>query len=282
MLARRIPGILPPLTDSESLTVGLIRSVSGNNGTGTSHWVRPFRAPHHTATIPALVGGGMPIMPGEVSLAHHGVLFLDELPEFRRGVLESLRQPVEDGAITIARAQSHVTFPSEVMLVGAMNPCPCGWSGHPVRECSCGWETAQRYMGRVSGPLLDRIDVHIEVPSVPSVELHGSERRLSSRELREQVCIARERQLHRSGGKPRWNAALAVNELLSNGGVSRVAVQLLERWVDGAGMSARAHARVLRVARSIADLADRDEVAEGDVLEALSYRSMDDIHGAVS
>jgi len=282
MLARRIPGILPALTETEALTVGLIQSVSGKVDGGSGCRSRPFRAPHHTATIPALVGGGVPVMPGEVSLAHHGVLFLDELPEFKRGVLESLRQPVEDGSVTLARAQAHVTFPSEVMLVGAMNPCPCGWSGHPVRECSCGWEASQRYMSRVSGPLLDRMDIQFEVPSVPSAELYAAERPGSSEQLREQICAARARQFERAGGRARWNTAVPAEELLQSGDVSASAVRLLRRWVDRGGMSARAHARVLRVARSIADLADRSAVSEEDVFEALSYRALDEIHGASS
>ena len=270
MLASRLPGILPPLTEAEALESAAIRSVTGC-GIDFDKWKqRPFRAPHHTASAVAMVGGGSVPRPGEISLAHRGVLFLDELPEYDRRVLEVLREPLESGHIVISRAARQAEFPAAFQLVAAMNPCPCGYAGDPSGRCVCTPEVIRRYRARVSGPLLDRIDLQVAVPRVPLAELSvpaaSSE---SSTVVRARVIAARERQLKRAG-KP--NACLSNREVLRDCALASGDRQLLERALDQLGLSARAYHRILRVARSIADLDRSDSVATAHLLEAIQYR----------
>jgi len=270
MLASRLPGILPPLTEPEALEAAAIRSVVGC-GIDFHKWkMRPFRAPHHTASAVALVGGGPVPRPGEISLAHRGVLFLDELPEYDRRVLEVLREPLESGHIIISRAARQAEFPAAFQLVAAMNPCPCGYAGDPSGRCVCTPEMVRRYRARVSGPLLDRIDLQVAVPRVPLAELGGSAHAgESSAIVCTRVTAARERQLQRAG-KP--NAALSNREVLRDCALSATDRQLLERALDKLGLSARAYHRILRVARSIADLDASAAVATAHLLEAIQYR----------
>ncbi|MBS0488065.1 MAG: YifB family Mg chelatase-like AAA ATPase [Proteobacteria bacterium] len=270
MLASRLPGILPPLTEAEALEAAAIRSVAGC-GIDFHAWkTRPFRAPHHTASAVALVGGGPVPRPGEISLAHRGVLFLDELPEYDRRVLEVLREPLESGHIVISRAARQAEFPAAFQLVAAMNPCPCGYAGDPSGRCACTPEQVRRYRARVSGPLLDRIDLQIAVPRVPLVELGeaalGGE---SSAVVRERVVAARDRQLQRAG---KANAQLSNREVSRDCALTPSDRALLERALDKLGLSARAYHRVLRVARSIADLDSAERVATAHLTEAIQYR----------
>jgi magnesium chelatase family protein len=271
MLARRLPGILPPLEPDEALAVTAIHSVAGSLPAGTGLMRRrPFRAPHHTCSDIALVGGGGIPRPGELSLAHKGVLFLDELPEFNRRVLETLRQPLEQGAVHLARAARSVVFPAEVMLVGAMNPCPCGFHGSERRSCMCPAGAIERYQRRISGPLRDRFDLAIEVRAVPWTELRQREPWEASAAVRARVVGARQRQLTRQG---RLNARLPEREVprvCEYGG--RDADALLERAVDGLQLSARAVSRVLRVARTLADLEGSERVEARHLAEALHFR----------
>jgi magnesium chelatase family protein len=272
MLASRLPGILPPLSEPEAIASAAIASIS-RQGIDLARWgARPFRAPHHTASGVALVGGGGQPRPGEISLAHNGVLFLDELPEFSRRVLEVLREPLESGCITISRAARHAEFPARFQLVAAMNPCPCGYLGDPERSCACTTEQVRRYRARVSGPLLDRIDLHIEVPRIPYRELRGEAREESSATVRERVIAARERQLAR-GGRP--NAELGTREIARDCILSEADHQLLERFMQRLGLSPRAYHRILRVARSIADLAKSERIGTAHLTEAISYRALD-------
>jgi magnesium chelatase family protein len=273
MLAARLAGILPPLSEEEALEVAAVLSISHQVLRPELWRRRPFRAPHHTASAIALVGGGSNPSPGEVSLAHHGVLFLDELPEFERKVLEVLREPLETGRITISRASRQADFPARFQLVAAMNPCPCGYLGDPSGRCRCTAEQVQRYRSRISGPLLDRIDLHVEVPRVPQRELwadSGPEE--TSAQVRARVVEARARQWHRAG---RPNAFLAGRRLEQICGLGEGGRRLLEQAVDRLGLSARAFHRVLRVARTIADLDAAEGIAESHLLEAISYRRLD-------
>ncbi|HMM56492.1 MAG TPA: YifB family Mg chelatase-like AAA ATPase [Rudaea sp.] len=270
MLASRLPGILPPLTEAEALEAAAIRSVAGC-GIDFHMWkMRPFRAPHHTASAVALVGGGPVPRPGEISLAHRGVLFLDELPEYDRRVLEVLREPLESGHIVISRAARQAEFPAAFQLVAAMNPCPCGYAGDPSGRCVCTPEQVRRYRARVSGPLLDRIDLQIAVPRVALVELGettpGGE---SSCVVRARVVAARDRQLQRAG---KANAQLSNREVSRDCALTPSDRALLERALDKLGLSARAYHRVLRVARSIADLDSAERVATAHLTEAIQYR----------
>jgi magnesium chelatase family protein len=273
MLARRFAGILPPLTFQEALETTQVHSVAGVLPRGLGLLAqRPFRAPHHTVSDAGLIGGGsgMP-RPGEVSLAHHGVLFLDELPEFARNVLEQLRQPLEEGSVTIARSNMTLSFPSHFMLVAAMNPCPCGFYGDTTRECRCTGAIIQRYLGRVSGPLLDRIDLHIEVPAVPYKELRGHDQGVTSEQMRQRVAAARDRQQRRGF----YNAHIPHNQLRALCALDDAGERTLEMAVRKMGLSARAHDRILKVARTIADLGSAERVSAKHLAEAVQYRSLD-------
>ncbi|HEY7872359.1 MAG TPA: YifB family Mg chelatase-like AAA ATPase [Rudaea sp.] len=270
MLASRLPGILPPLTEAEALEAAAIRSVAGC-GIDFHMWkMRPFRAPHHTASAVALVGGGSQPRPGEISLAHRGVLFLDELPEFDRRVLEVLREPLESGHIVISRAARQAEFPAAFQLVAAMNPCPCGYAGDPSGRCACTPEQVRRYRARVSGPLLDRIDLQIAVPRVALADLSEiAPAGENSAVVRARVVAARERQLERAG---KANAQLSNREVSRDCALAPADRALLERALDKLGLSARAYHRVLRVARSIADLDGSERVATTHLTEAIQYR----------
>ena len=272
MLASRLPGIMPPLTEDEALETAAIASIS-TQGLDLKQWgVRPFRAPHHTASGVALVGGGGQPRPGEISLAHHGVLFLDELPEYDRRVLEVLRQPLESGRITISRAARQADFPAQFQLIAAMNPCPCGYLGDAERRCACGQEQVRRYRARVSGPLADRIDLHIEVPRLAHRVLRGEAPEESSATVRSRVCIARDRQLHRAG-KP--NSALKTREIEQHCALNDTDHKLLEHALERLGLSPRAYHRILKVSRTIADLAGSEGIKTAHLAEAISYRALD-------
>ncbi|MEQ8329002.1 MAG: YifB family Mg chelatase-like AAA ATPase [Longimicrobiales bacterium] len=278
MLARRLPGILPPLGLDEAIEVTRVHSVAGRLGAGSALVRRrPFRAPHHTVSGAGLVGGGTPLTPGEVSLAHHGVLFLDELPEFRRGVLEALRQPLEEGRVHLSRARGSVRFPARFLLAAAMNPCPCGYHGDGTDRCLCDPSVVGRYRARVSGPLLDRIDLHVEVPAVPFSDLSRQQRGEPSSRVAARVAAARTVQGQRYAGLPgvRANAHLAPGSHGRRNRPHPAVVAVLQQAVDGLGLSARAYHRILRVARTIADLEGADEVDAGAVLEAVQYRVLD-------
>lgn len=272
MLASRLPGILPPLAEHEALELAAVRSVAGCVNELDDWMRRGFRAPHHTASAVALVGGGSVPRPGEVSLAHHGVLFLDELPEFDRRVLEVLREPIESGHITISRAARQADFPARFQLVAAMNPCPCGHAGDPGGRCRCTPDQIARYRSRISGPLLDRIDLKLEVPRVNHAELRASHAGESSAQVCERVCVARERQLARSG---KANAWLSNRETERDCALGEREHTLLDRAVERLGLSARAYHRILRVARTIADLAASHDIDAVHLSEAIQYRRFD-------
>ncbi|HHM04928.1 MAG TPA: ATP-binding protein, partial [Gammaproteobacteria bacterium] len=274
MLASRLPGILPPLSDEEAVASAAVRSIAGHTLDPARWRQRPFRAPHHTASGVALVGGGSDPRPGEISLAHNGVLFLDELPEFDRRVLEVLREPLESGRIIISRAARQAEFPARFQLIAAMNPCPCGHLGDPAGRCRCTAEQISRYRARLSGPLLDRIDLHVEVPKLPhqSLACGAAEEDTSSAAVRKQVHAARERQLARAG---KLNRDLGPKELEQHGRLDTEATRLVQRAVDKLGLSARAYHRVLKVARTIADLDDRPGVLAQHMAEAIAYRKLD-------
>ncbi len=273
MLAARFPGILPPMTDAEAMESAAVQSINGSFSLGV--WKRrPFRSPHHSASSVALVGGGSHPRPGEISLAHHGVLFLDELPEFPRPVLEALREPLESGRVTISRAASQADFPARFQLLAAMNPCPCGYLGHPSGKCHCTPDQVQRYRGRLSGPLLDRIDIQIEVPSLSQDELLGqaSATGESSDRIRQRVSDARDRALARQG---KTNAGLSPSEIERHCTPEKAAEDLLRQAMARLNLSARAYHRILKVARTIADLAHVDAIASAHVAEAVHYRRFD-------
>ncbi|MEO7995027.1 MAG: YifB family Mg chelatase-like AAA ATPase [bacterium] len=277
MLAKRLPGMLPPLSFDEALEITKIYSIMGllPESTGVMNR-RPFRSPHHTISSAGLIGGGSFPTPGEVSLGHLGVLFLDELPEFRRDVLEVLRQPMEDGRVTIARAASTLTFPAQFMLVAAMNPCPCGFYGDSLRACSCTPIQVAQYLKRISGPLMDRIDLHVVVPRVAYDKLRQVREGESSTTVRERVKAARVLQSQRYAGTSYTCNAVAPARLMQETQPLPAESQsLLKRAVDTLGLSARAYTRVLKLARTIADLDAREAVSTADVAEAIQYRSLD-------
>jgi len=291
MLAKRIPTILPPMSFEEAMQTTKVHSVAGVlEDTRGLVGTRPFRSPHHTISDAGLIGGGVVPRPGEVSLAHHGVLFLDELPEFDRNVLEVLRQPLEDGLVTIARAAMSLTFPSRFMLAAAMNPCPCGFFGDPNRDCHCTPAQIQRYVSKISGPLLDRIDIHIDMPAVKYKELRAPVAKEGSGEVRQRVIAARKTQLERfrdeaPSGKPsRQTSGLA--RIFSNAQmppklirkyceIGADADRMLEAAITRLGLSARAHDRILKVARTIADLDASPNLESKHVSEAIQYRTLD-------
>ncbi|MFY8133628.1 MAG: YifB family Mg chelatase-like AAA ATPase [Aquimonas sp.] len=273
MLAQRLPGILPPLEEDAALEVAAIASVAAGRIDPARWRVPPYRQPHHTASAVALVGGGSHPRPGEISLAHRGVLFLDELPEWDRRVLEVLREPLESGHITISRAARQAEFPARFQLVAAMNPCPCGWAGDPSGRCHCSAEQVGRYRGRISGPLLDRIDLQIEVPRVQAAELRpDAAPGESSGAVRERVAAARSRQVSRCG---LLNSQMGHSELLAHCRLSTREQTLLESAVERLQLSARASQRILRVARTVADLAGAEAIAAAHLAEAIGYRRMD-------
>jgi magnesium chelatase family protein len=272
MLAARFPGILPGLCETEALEVAAVHSVSSAGFDAVRWGERPFRAPHHSASSAALVGGGNLPRPGEISLAHHGILFLDELPEFDRDVLEALREPLESGRISIARAARQAQFPARFQLVAAMNPCPCGHCGDRSGRCRCTPERIARYRGRISGPLADRIDIKLEVPPPREAELTAALPGEPSERIRARVEAAREVQLARQG-KP--NALLGTREIDRHCGTDRDGDQLLRHALARLLLSARAYHRVLRVARTIADLSARTSIAAEHIAEAIQYRRLD-------
>jgi magnesium chelatase family protein len=276
LLARRMPTILPELDRDEAMVVMQIYSVAGLLTPGAPLLAaRPFRSPHHTTSAAAMTGGGSPPRPGEVALAHGGVLFMDELPEFRRDVLEVLRQPLEDRTVTVARVGATVRFPASFILVAAMNPCPCGYHGDPVRECLCTPPQVKRYRGRISGPLLDRIDLHIEVPRVYGGELIADGAGEPSRIIRGRVLAARTRQAARAGTLAATNAVVPARLLRRLSRLDAGASSLLREAMDRLALSARAHDRVVRVARTIADLEGQAAVTAAHVAEAIQYRVFD-------
>src|SRR5712692_4534328 len=278
MLAKRIPTILPPMSLEEAIETTRIHSVAGllDDSRGLVG-TRPFRSPHHTISDAGLIGGGAVPRPGEVSLAHHGVLFLDELPEFQRNVLEVMRQPLEDGSVTIARAAISVTFPARFMLAAAMNPCPCGFFGDPTRECHCTPPQIQRYVSKISGPLLDRIDIHIEVPAVKYKELRGEPATEDSATVRERALRARQKQLDRFSAEKHVyaNAQMPPKLIRKHCEISAEGEKLLENAITRLGLSARAHDRILKVARTIADLDGVADIEPKHLSEAVQYRSLD-------
>lgn len=277
MLAKRLPTILPPLEFEESLEITKIHSIAGLTGKSGLVTERQFRSPHHTISEAGLIGGGSIPRPGEVSLAHHGVLFLDELPEFDRNVLEVMRQPLEDKKVTISRAAMSLTFPAEVMLVASMNPCPCGYFGSS-RECKCNGLQIQRYLGRISGPLLDRIDIHIDVPAVEFKELRakGDSNAENSEKVRERVIHSREKQLKRFRNDGIFsNAAMSPTHIRKFCELDAESEKLLEMVMVKQGLSARGHDRILKVARTIADLDASINIKRQHISEAVGYRSLD-------
>ena len=277
MLAKRMSTILPDLTSEESIETTRIYSAVGRLEPGQPLLAtRPFRPPHHTISDAGLVGGGSKPTPGEISLAHNGVLFLDELPEFNRRTLEVLRQPLEDGTVTISRALNSTTFPANFMLIAALNPCPCGYRGDSRRSCHCTPPQIERYMSKISGPLLDRIDIHIEVPAVPFRELSGGTPGTSSAEIREQVVVARRRQAARlQGVATRHNADMTHRQTRQFCHLDDEGSNLLRSSMTELGLSARAHDKILRVARTIADLDDSESIQPMHLNEAINYRMLD-------
>ena len=269
MLALRFAGILPPMSHDEALEAAAVQSLATRIFDPRRFGHRAFRSPHHTSSAIALVGGGSPPRPGEISLAHHGVLFLDELPEFSRHVLEVLREPLESGRVTISRAARQADFPAAFQLIAAMNPCPCGYLGHPAASCKCSPAAIAQYRGRISGPLLDRIDLHVEVPGLTPFELAEGEPGEASEVVRERVTRARQRQMQRQG---RCNARLPASELEARARVNPESRALLRSAASRMNLSARAHDRIVKVARTIADLAACEDVATPHVAEALCYR----------
>jgi magnesium chelatase family protein len=277
MLAKRLPTILPDLTAPESIETSRVYSAMGLLPAGQPLLAtRPYRSPHHTISDAGLVGGGSTPTPGEISLSHNGVLFLDELPEFNRRTLEVLRQPLEDGSVTISRALASTTFPSSFILIAALNPCPCGYRNDPRRDCHCTLPQIERYMAKISGPLLDRIDIHIEVPAVPFRELASGAPGTSSSQMREQVVVARAVQAARfANTRTRLNAKMTTRQIRQHCKLDDDCLSLLKASVNELGLSARAHDKVLRVSRTIADLDGSDAIRAVHISEAINYRMLD-------
>jgi len=275
MLARRLPGILPPMSREEAVEVTRIWSVAGRLPAGSGlQRQRPFRSPHHGASSPALTGGGTDPQPGELSLAHFGVLFLDELPEFRRDVLEALREPLEDGVVSVARAAGARVFPARFLFVGAMNPCPCGHQGDPRVTCRCSQHEVARYRKKISGPLLDRIDLHVEVPAVPASDFHSDGDGEGTPAVQKRVTAARAKQSERTGDPRLTNGNLPTRQLKALVKLDAAGKALMERAVDRMKLSARGYQRILRVGRTIADLDGAREVQTPHLAEALRYRAV--------
>ena len=277
MIAQRIPSILPDMTFEESLEVTKVHSIAGNLSNSSPLVAeRPFRHPHHTVSAVGLTGGGANPKPGEISLSHNGVLFMDELPEFRRDALEAMRQPLEDGQVTITRAGGSATYPCSVMMVASMNPCPCGYYGDKTRECTCSQTQMMKYMSKISGPLLDRIDLHIEVPSVSYDDLETKQRGESSAEIKARVNMARKIQTNRYKGTGIFSNSQLTPELMNKYcALGREANTLLKQAFESLGLSARAHNRILKVARTIADLANSEHIQMEHIAEAIQYRALD-------
>lgn len=277
MLAKRIPTVLPQLSPQESIATTRIYSAVGRLQPGQPLMAtRPFRSPHHTISEPGLVGGGSIPMPGEISMAHNGVLFLDELPEFNRRTLEVLRQPLEDSIVTISRALRSTTFPCDFMMVAALNPCPCGYRSDPRRDCHCTPPQIEKYMGKISGPLLDRIDIHVEVPAAEFKELSSTQPGTSSGEIREQVAAARKAQLERFEGTGiNYNAQMSSKQIRQFCKLNDECMNILKISVNELGLSARAHDKVLRLSRTIADLDASDNIEVHHLTEAINYRMLD-------
>jgi len=278
MLAKRLPSILPPLSLQEALETTKIHSVAGKLGREASLIAqRPFRSPHHTISDVALVGGGGNPQPGEISLSHNGVLFLDELPEFKRTVLEVMRQPLEDRKVTVSRAKVSVDFPANFMLIASMNPCPCGYYNHPEKECVCGPGVVQKYLNKVSGPLLDRIDLHVEVTPVKFDEMTSTRKAESSKSIRERVIIGRQLQTERFKEMPAvyCNAMMPSHMVKEVCQINEAGKALLKTAMERLGLSARAYDRILKVSRTIADLAESKDIKVEHLAEAIQYRSLD-------
>jgi magnesium chelatase family protein len=278
MLAKRLPTILPPLDLYEALDTTKIHSVAGKLSASDSLMtIRPFRSPHHTISDVALVGGGTNPQPGEISLAHNGVLFLDELPEFKRTVLEVMRQPLEERRVTISRAKSTVNYPASFMLVASMNPCPCGYFNHPEKECICAPGVVQKYLSKISGPLLDRIDLHVEVTPVNFNELASERLSEKSMDIRARVTNARTIQIARFEDREDvfCNAQMSPNMVRKICKISDSGQALLKQAMEKLGLSARAYDRILKVARTIADLAESEEIKLEHLAEAIHFRSLD-------
>jgi magnesium chelatase family protein len=277
MLARRLPSILPDMTFEESIETTKIHSIAGVLPSHTPLVkIRPFRSPHHTVSAVALSGGGSIPKPGEVSLAHNGVLFLDELPEFSRTAIEGLRQPIEDGQVSIARVAGTLTYPCNLMLVAAMNPCPCGYFGHPTRQCTCSDGAAARYVNRISGPLLDRLDIHVEVPPVNYDQLSSTKKGETSAQIRKRVNEARAFQMERYKDTGILaNASLSAPLLQKFCPMDDNAKEILRQVFDKLGLSARGYDRILKVARTIADLEKSEIIRSGHIAEAIQYRTLD-------
>lgn len=279
LLAKAYAGILPPLSRSESLEVTQLYSIAGLLGhNGKLITSRPFRQPHHSATAAGILGGGRDMKPGELVLANHGVLFLDELPEFSRGVLESLRQPLEDRELTVTRQKGSIKYPARLSLIASMNPCPCGWYGDDKRSCTCTPRQVEAYRGRVSGPLMDRLDLQVEVPRVEFDELRSRPQGETSTEVRAHILQARERQWKRLG-KTRTNAEMTAEETQALCRLDEKGEQLLRRVFEQKSLSARGYDRILRVARTVADLEDEDEILTKHLAEALQFRTLDQRYG---
>ena len=277
MLAKRLPSILPPLSLFEALETTKIHSVAGKLEANAELITRrPFRSPHHTVSDAALVGGGGVPQPGEISLAHNGVLFLDELPEFKRTVLEVMRQPLEERRVTISRARLSVDFPSNFMLIASMNPCPCGYYNHPEKECMCGSNQVQRYLNKVSGPLLDRIDLHVEVTPVSFDQMTQNRKAESSEEIRNRVIAAREIQTERLKEQGLHSNAMMGSQMVKEVcQINAAGKTLLKTAMERLGLSARAYDRILKVSRTIADLEGKENIGIEHLAEAIQYRSLD-------